>query len=131
MKVGIDLIKVQRIEKIANNLDKADKIFLPDEVDYILSKRSKSGIVLKGTAPYVYAAAGIFAAKEAALKALGVGVNKGTGLADVEIKHDELGAPYIVLHNKAEKEAKLQRINQISLSISHDGGYSTAICILF
>ena len=131
MKVGIDLVQVKRIEGIATKLSGPNKIFNKNEVEYILSKKSTTNIQLKNYAPYVYAAAGIFAAKEATLKALGIGVNNGIGLNDVEIGHDLLGAPIIFLKNKAKVEADKHKIKQISLSISHDGEYSTAICILF
>lgn len=134
MKVGIDLIKVNRIKKIAENLESAKKIFTPAELNYILSKRSSILEVnqsnkMKPT-PMENTMAGMFSAKEAVLKAMGVGVNKGIGFADVEIGHDDLGAPAAKVSEKALKTAKLDKNCQILVNISHDGGYATAICVI-
>lgn len=59
--------------------------------------------------------AGIFAAKEAVIKAL---LLPGDSWLDIRIKHDPAGAPRMeILH---------QDIKNYSLSISHDGNYVVA-----
>ena len=131
MKVGIDLIKVERIRKIANNLNSAKKIFNAEELDYIESKKS----TIKDDRDKLYNHAeqtmsGIFAAKESVLKALGIGINQGIGFKDVSILHNELGAPVAKISKNAEKTAKLNKKYEISVNISHDGEYATAICII-
>jgi phosphopantetheine--protein transferase-like protein len=58
--------------------------------------------------------AGLFAAKEAVVKALGIGFS-GFWPCDVEICHDIKGKPYVRLHNKARKYEN----HCIAVSISH------------
>ncbi|MGC8894538.1 MAG: holo-ACP synthase [candidate division WOR-3 bacterium] len=70
--------------------------------------------------------AGDFAAKEALLKAIGTGLADGIRWQDVEVVRDMLGAPSYSLSGKA---ASLIR-GEFALSISHDGDYVIAVCIL-
>ncbi len=70
--------------------------------------------------------AGDFSAKEAFLKALGTGLAEGIRWQDVEVVRNELGAPSYSLSGKA---AQLFR-GRSALSISHDGDYVIAVCIL-
>ena len=41
--------------------------------------------------------------------------------------HDDNNAPYVELHNELKK---LYNRNSISISISHDGDYTTSICLI-
>jgi len=70
--------------------------------------------------------AGDFAAKEAFLKALGTGLAAGIRWQDVEVIRDELGAPSYSLSGKA---AEIFR-GETALSLSHDGDYAIAVCVL-
>ncbi len=70
--------------------------------------------------------AGNFAAKEAFLKALGTGLAEGIRWQDVELVRDERGAPSYSLSGKA---AGLFAGNS-AVSISHDGDYIIAVCVL-
>ena len=129
MKVGIDLVMVERFRKIAENLEKSKKIFTDCEIKYINSKRGNLDDSQK-LPPFLKTTAGIYAAKEAVLKALGVGIGNGIGLNEVEIDHDLMGACVVKLTKNAEKEQKRHKISQILVNISHDGDYATAICVL-
>lgn len=80
-------------------------------------------------------AAGFFAAKEAVAKAIGCGIwgADGLGFEDIRIRKDRLGAPRVILSEKAQ--AKLSPENSrervsVSLSISHDGDYAMAFCTI-
>jgi|YNPBryantNP2012_1023418.scaffolds.fasta_scaffold24130_2 holo-[acyl-carrier protein] synthase len=70
--------------------------------------------------------AGNFAAKEALLKAMGTGLTQGISWRDVEVLRDARGAPRYSLSGRA---ADLFR-GRSALSISHDGDYAIAVCIL-
>ena len=59
-------------------------------------------ISIKKNPPELNTMAGLYASKEAVLKAIGVGVNNGIGFKDVEVLHDDQGAPFIVLYGKAK-----------------------------
>ena len=110
---GIDLVEIKRFEKLINNKNFINKYFTLQEVKYINN---------------INTMAGIFAAKEAFLKAIKKGINDYI-IKDIEILHDANKAPYIVLHNQLKKDIDYKNI---SLSISHDLNYAIAsVIILF
>lgn len=106
---GIDIVKIDRFDKIKHKSDFLNKYFCENEISYIESKNFNSDTI-----------AGIFAAKEAFLKALKKGIDY-CPLNDIEIAHNN-GVPFIVFHNNSSVD-----INNMSLSISHDGNYAIAI----
>jgi len=69
-------------------------------------------------------AAGFWAAKEACSKALGCGIGKECGFQDIKISKTAKGAPHISLSQRLIKDYK---INDISVSITHDGDYAMAV----
>lgn len=68
--------------------------------------------------------AGIWAAKEAVSKALGVGICEDFGFLDVEILKDTKNAPKLKFSPKAQKKFA---IKSSSISIAHDGGFAIAV----
>jgi holo-[acyl-carrier protein] synthase len=108
---GIDLVEINRFEKLINNNTFLNNNFNDSEIKYINEHNSLSTI------------AGIYASKEAMLKALKKGINNYS-LKDIEISHDITGYPFIILHNNIKNDFNLK---DISLSISHDGAYAIAI----
>ena len=111
---GIDIIYINRFEKFIDDTNFLNSIFNDSEIEYIKKHKKLDTI------------AGLFAAKEAMLKALKKGINNYS-LKDIEILHDSNKAPYIVLHNEIKKD---YNIDNISLSISHDKEYAIAIVTL-
>lgn len=107
MKIGTDIIEVERIENLSN----VEKIFFESELDYA----NKS--VLK----YQHLA-GFFAVKEAVIKAV-----EGGSINEIEVCHKENGAPYVILHGKTKE---LLKDRNIEISISHIKLYATAICVI-
>jgi holo-[acyl-carrier protein] synthase len=63
--------------------------------------------------------AGRFAAKEAAMKALGTGWSRGVRWVDVEVTREKGGRPTIKLAGEATKIAEHLGVKYISLSITH------------
>ncbi len=109
--IGIDIVVISRIENmIAKFGTKALKRFLSDE-EIILAKTPST-------------AAGFWAAKEAASKALGTGIGSSCGFHDIKISKDENNAPQIKYKKKIRKKFK---IKYSSLSITHDGGFAIAV----
>lgn len=102
MNIGTDIVKISRIEKSIESEHFKTSVFTENEIKYC--KKAESF-------------AGIFAAKEAYLKALGTGIN--CKLNTIEIAHFENGKPY------------LSNIPNSDLSISHDGEYAIAVVILY
>lgn len=103
MKIGIDIVSVDKFKGIKKNDFKFwDKIFTKSEWSYCFKDKH-----------YSQHLAGIFAAKEAAFKAVG---NKNMSLADIEISHKNDGLPVLNLNN-------------LFVSISHTEDSAVAIVI--
>lgn len=120
MLVGIDVLDVVRMEKFVQNEHFLEKYFTPYEIEYV-SKTNRQTLSL----------AGLFAAKEAFLKALGIGIGGGISLNDIEIRHDGNGKPYLdVLSKKSKIMLKTMSVEEIAISISHADEIATAICIV-
>ena len=71
-----------------------------------------------------------FAAKEAALKALGTGWSGGLSWQDVEIVHDGAGAPSILFHRRALELFRASGATRAHVSISHTSEHAVAQVIL-
>jgi holo-[acyl-carrier protein] synthase len=107
--VGIDMIETARVEKQLLRSERfRDRIFSPFEIEYCESKKNKA---------QNYAAR--FAAKEAFMKALGLGWRKGLSFKDIEIRNDDLGKPSIVLYGMARELADERKIKNIQISLTH------------
>ncbi|MDY0143685.1 MAG: holo-ACP synthase, partial [Bacteroidales bacterium] len=74
--------------------------------------------------------AGLFCLKEAFLKALELGLYSSILLTDIEIKHTNKGAPYIILNEKTKVIMEKENIKNISASITHTKKTAIAICII-
>ena len=110
--VGIDLSSVNRMEELLDNERWLNRCFTQQEAAYIRSRGRAAAESM----------AGLWCAKEAALKALGTGL----ALSLTEILHRASGQPYYRLHGKALETAQGGAMH---LSISHDGGMAIAICV--
>jgi len=67
-----------------------------------------------------------FAAKEAVAKALGTGFRGGLRWQEIEVCLDDLGAPRVCLHGRAEAAARALGWTEWSLSLSHTAEYAVA-----
>ncbi|HPJ02563.1 MAG TPA: holo-ACP synthase [Candidatus Limiplasma sp.] len=117
--LGIDVCQVERIEKALQKGDGfLNRYYTQEEREYLRDKtRAQS-------------AAGMYAAKEAFLKALGVGLSGGVALSDIGVAHDERGCPTYALSVKAVEAMRLKGAQSSFLSITHDGGIAAAVCVL-
>lgn len=118
--IGTDLASVARFERLlAEKRPVIDRLFTEDERAYALVKRSP--------APYLAAR---FAAKEAFLKALGLGLRQGISWQDMAVERNELGKPSLKLSGKAGAIFAERKLSALHLSYSHDGDYAFATVIL-
>ena len=69
-------------------------------------------------------AAGFWAAKEAASKALGCGIGAECTFHDISITKSSKGAPLLELSEKVKKQF---HVKSSALSITHDGDYAIAV----
>jgi holo-[acyl-carrier protein] synthase len=103
--IGIDLIEIERLEQaLERRPGLRERIFLPGELEYASTSR-RPGRHL----------AARFAAKEAALKALGIG---GLRLGEVEVTGGGRAAPRLLLHGSVARTAARQGV-ELELSLSH------------
>jgi holo-[acyl-carrier protein] synthase len=103
--IGIDLAEISRLEEKLERKDTRfrDRVFSPTEIAYCEGRASRFSS---------YAAR--FAAKEAAMKALGTGWGEGVGWQEIEVVNDEAGAPTLRLSGRA-----LERFNELGASRAH------------
>lgn len=130
--VGIDIVKISRIAEAMENENFCDKILNKEEISYAFSKSKE--ITKFGFDSVSMTVAGLFASKEAVLKAMGVGITNGFGFKDITINHDKMGAPVVVLSDKLNSFMKKDILRAgagIAVSIAHDGEYATAIATIF
>ena len=74
--------------------------------------------------------AGRWAAKEAAVKALGTGFSAGIGFHDVEIVPLPGGRPELRFHGKAQEAAETLGVHTTHISLSHERDMAGAMVIL-
>ena len=67
-----------------------------------------------------------FAAKEAAMKALGTGWGQGVGFADFEVLRDGDAAPRLRLHGAAARIARRRRLGRWHVTLTHTRGTAIA-----
>lgn len=120
MEVGIDIVQISRIEKMQNQVGFLKKYFSQLEIDYIHTKQNK-----------IQTIAGLFACKEAFLKAVGIGIGGGIKLNEISILHDKTGKPYIDITAQINYYLMQKKCNNITVSISHDGDYAVAFCTIY
>ena len=119
--IGIDVVDVKRIEKIAAKLDEKflNRVFTKEEIKYCLSKKNKFQHF-----------AGRFASKEAFLKAIGIGLFRGYQLKDIEIRNEKSGKPFIVKNDKIKKVLDKLNAENIYISITHIKEVSVSTVII-
>jgi holo-[acyl-carrier protein] synthase len=71
-----------------------------------------------------------FAAKEAFLKAIGLGLRKGIHWTDIEVVNDSMGKPSLSFDRRAREILQTLRIQQAFLTLSHDRPYAVAHVLL-
>jgi holo-[acyl-carrier protein] synthase len=120
---GIDLIEVARIERALSNPVTGERfrnrVFTAGEITYCESR---------GRGRYQSYAAR-FAAKEAAMKALGTGWNRNVGWSEIEVVRERGKAPTIALHGKSAVFAERKNITHFHLSITHTADQAIAHAI--
>jgi holo-[acyl-carrier protein] synthase len=78
----------------------------------------------------VLAFAARFAAKEACVKALGIGWGASFSLADVEVLRLESGAPQLKVHRNVAARARELGVRNFHVSLTHQPGLAAAVVVL-
>jgi holo-[acyl-carrier protein] synthase len=119
--LGLDISDVNRIQASIERHGDAflHRVYTPAEIAYCKQHRN----------PYERYAAR-FAAKEAAMKALGTGWRGGIAWRDFEVSNQASGRPALRFHGKAAEIARKRGVRNISLSLTHTAEQAMAMVIL-
>jgi len=112
--IGVDIIEISRIVDSVSSLGDAflERIYTPKEIEAYRDK--------------IPSLAARFAAKEAAIKALGAA---GLSLREIEVLSAFDGKPVITLHGKAWQRAEELNIAGLEISLSHSKEYAVAFVV--
>jgi holo-[acyl-carrier protein] synthase len=117
--VGVDVVDVGRFRRaLQRRSSLLQRLFTVAEREY--AQR------FADPAPHLAAR---FAAKEAAMKALGTGL-AGFGFSDVEVARSESGQPVLRLMGAASMAASERRARSASLSLSHTSDVALAVVVM-
>ena len=105
--IGIDIVEVDRFKNKALDKSFINKLFSEREQAMFQLRQNKAEVI-----------AGNFAAKEAAMKAFGVGFSSGY-YREIEVLREREGKPYILLSGKAKQAFDDVGGNRIFISISN------------
>jgi holo-[acyl-carrier protein] synthase len=118
--LGLDITEVDRIQAAIDRHGRAFlvRIFTPLEIAYCERHRNRAERF-----------AGRFAAKEAAMKALGTGWAHGVRWVDIEVVREPSGKPTLKLSGATREIAGRLGVTNIALTITHSGNTALALVI--
>jgi len=116
VKTGIDIIEIPRIQAALDRHGDRflQRVFTSAEVEECRGRAAALAIR--------------FAAKEAAVKALGTGIGP-VGWREVETLHKRSGEPYLVLHGRASLVAESLGLTSWAVSLSHSQENAIAVVV--
>jgi holo-[acyl-carrier protein] synthase len=116
--IGVDLCEVDRMRSALERTPTLrGRVFTEAEQGYCDERRDPTER---------YAAR--FAAKEAVLKAMGLGLGACSWL-EIEVARAESGAPHVVLHGRAQELADERGIRSWGLTMTHTHRVAEAIAV--
>ena len=119
--IGVDLVQIPRMRRIVERWQHRflRRVFTDAEIAYCQKRRD----------PIPHLAAR-FAAKEATLKALGIGLRFGVSWREMEVQRERGGAPRLVLSGRSRAIGEAMGARRMLLSLTHDGDYALAEAVL-
>jgi holo-[acyl-carrier protein] synthase len=117
--IGLDLVEIDRVAGI---LERSGDRF----VDRVLHPQEGRTRIATREGPTHLA--GLFAAKEAVMKALGTGM-AGANFSDIRIRHHDSGQPWVELEGSAAARAAALGVSSWQLSITHTKSAAAAVAI--
>lgn len=115
--LGVDIAEVGRVKAAIERHGETflRRVYTPSEREYCERFKNKFERY-----------AGRFAAKEAAMKALGTGWSRGVRWVDVEVVREKGGKPTMKLAGEASNVAERMGVKNIALSITHTANQAFA-----
>lgn len=117
MSLGIDRVVIARFNKLLGQNHFMARVFTEAERLHIASSSHAAAT-----------AAGLFAAKEAVAKALGIGLGEA-GLVDIALSHTYRGQPVVQLSGRAAQRAETLGVTRIDVSITHEQEVAMAVAM--
>ena len=119
--IGTDIVRVARIQEDLNRFGErfAERILTPNELREYRQNNNKANFLARR-----------FAAKEAAVKALGTGFSQGVQLHDIEVSHDDQGKPLLEFSGRARKLLEERRIIIAHISLADEQDHAVAFVTL-
>ncbi|ANB02901.1 holo-ACP synthase [Ectothiorhodospira sp. BSL-9] len=119
--IGTDIVAVHRIEASLTRHGEgfARRILHPDEWDGFRDSPAPAAFLAKR-----------FAAKEAAAKALGVGIGARMSLQDACVDHDPHGRPLLRLEGRGQETAQALGVKETQISLSDERDYALAFVVM-
>lgn len=120
IELGIDVVCVSRIAESLERFGERflRRVFTEHEIAYCAAAPALTAKRL----------AARFAAKEAAIKALGL-VDCAVGFRDIEVRRTASGRCELALGGEAGRAAIAAGMGELALSLSHEGDYAAAIVV--
>lgn len=117
--LGIDVCPIERMAGIVERHGDVftSRVFTDTELAYAGSGKVKAERL-----------AARFAAKEAAIKALGA--PSGIRWKDIAVVNEPSGAPLLTLDGVMAEQAQRRGVRQMHLTLSHAGGIAVAVVVL-
>lgn len=119
--IGIDIVEIARIEEAIRDRGQrfVDRVFTPAEIAECDSKATR-----------IASLAARFAAKEAAMKALGTGWAGGLAWRDIEVICEPGGRPSVRFHGRAAEVFRELGGRTAHVSLSHAGDLAAAQVVI-
>ncbi len=120
MRLGLDLVALDELDRLVERRWLTRYLFADTEMAYAatLASRRRTEFL-----------AGRFAAKEAVLKLLGVGLFQGVAPRDIALDRTATGAPRVSLRDTAERAAASAGVTGVAVSITHKRGLAVAVAV--
>lgn len=118
--LGTDIVQISRIERsLARSPALAERVLTAQELIDFHAHAQPARFLAKR-----------FAAKEAAAKALGTGIGRGVSWQQMQIDHDEFGAPLLICSGYSQQLLEQRKVTRCWLSISDEQDYACATVLL-
>lgn len=116
--LGLDAVDVERFRHVVGRR--------PGVLDRVFTAAERQDLAARSDP--VPGLAARFAAKEAAMKALGVGLG-GVDLAELEVRRSPTGAPHLVLWGRAKARARSLGVEALEVSLTHTATLAAAVVV--
>ena len=119
--IGTDILEIKRIDDVLSRL--GDRF-----VRRILTEQEQAEYRDSGQPARLLAKR--FAAKEAIAKALGTGIGRGVSWQDIQVEHNDSGAPLVRLSGGALEVVQRRGGSRVELSLADEQDYVVAFAVL-